>query len=114
MKELTDLEGLESCLNASNTAPVVIFKHSTSCSISAGAYENVRQFLSQPPDACPEFYMVKVIESRPVSNEIASRLGVQHRSPQIILVKDGQPLWSASHYGINVDAISGALKMERG
>lgn len=114
MKELIDIEELEACLAASNAAPVVIFKHSTACPISAGAYQNVQRFLSQPPGDCPEFYLVKVIESRPVSNEIASRLGVQHKSPQIILVKDGQPLWSASHYGIHVDAIAAALKEKRG
>lgn len=114
MIELTDLDGLEACLAASDSAPVVIFKHSTTCSISAGAYQETQQFLSRPPENCPAFYLVKVIESRPVSNEIAARLNIQHRSPQIILVKSRQALWSASHYGINAENIAAALNEKRG
>jgi bacillithiol system protein YtxJ len=113
MIELTDIEGLEACLTASNSAPVVIFKHSTSCGLSAGAYEQVQLFLGAPPANCPPFYLVKVIESRPVSNEIAARLSVQHKSPQMILVKSGQAVWSASHHGINVENITKAVTADQ-
>jgi bacillithiol system protein YtxJ len=49
--------------------------------------------------------MVKVIENRGVSNAVAERLGVEHQSPQMILVKDGQALWSASHHGIHAEKL---------
>jgi len=113
MTELTDLDGLDACLKAAETSPVVIFKHSTSCPISAGAYEQTQQYMNQAPENGPAFYLVKVIESRPVSNAIAERLNVQHKSPQILLVKSGQALWSASHYGITMDNISKALSEKR-
>lgn len=43
---------------------------------------------------------VLVIESRPLSLALADDLGVRHASPQMILVRDGKPIWSTSHYDI--------------
>ena len=88
---------------------MLIFKHSTSCPTSAAAYNRFMKYAAEKGEALPRTYLVKVIESRPVSNAIAARLGVTHQSPQIILVKDEKALWSASHYGIHGQAIDDAL-----
>ena len=53
--------------------------------------------------------LVKVIEDRQVSNQIADQLQLQHKSPQLILLQDGAVKWSASHYGIYADAIQNAV-----
>ena len=108
MKELTSQQDWDACLAQSEDAPVFVFKHSTTCPISAGAYKRVQDFTKEHDDI-PEFVLVKVIESRPVSNAIAESLGVRHQSPQLILVKDGKSVWSASHHGIHGDAIEKAL-----
>ena len=108
MIALTSLDALDACLTASQQKPVFIFKHSTTCPISAEAYQQVATYASTAGPGDPEVYMVKVIEDRPVSNQIAQELQVTHQSPQLILVKDRKASWSASHYGINAERIRAA------
>lgn len=83
-----------------------IYKHSTQCSVSAGAHAEVESFLSARPEAV--VHRVLVIESRPVSNLIATELGIGHASPQLILVRDGKPVWSASHGDITLSRVEEA------
>ena len=109
MEQIAAIEQLGSAIEASRTAPVFIFKHSTTCPVSAHAIERVNEYVSAAGDRGPAFYMVKVIESRVVSNEIANRLGVQHESPQLILVKDGKAVWDESHYRIDSTGIAEAV-----
>ena len=111
VKELTTIEEWEACLSASQTRPLFILKHSTRCPISAGTHDAVVRFIAKAGATGPEFCMVKVVESRPISNAIADALGVEHKSPQLILLKDGQAVWSASHYGINAENIAEAIKL---
>ena len=107
MTELKSIEDFEAVLEASNTAPQLIFKHSTTCPISASAHRRVTDYL-KAGDVAP-CHIVRVIESRPVSNAIAQRLGVTHQSPQMILLKDGAALWDTSHGDISSNTISAAM-----
>lgn len=86
-----------------------MFKHSTTCPISARASDRVRKYEDGAGPDAPEIVMVKVIESRPVSNAIATQLGVTHQSPQMILIKDGAAVWNASHHLIQVESIEEAV-----
>jgi bacillithiol system protein YtxJ len=108
MIEVTDLSGLDTAFAASDAQPVLVLKHSTRCPISAGAYQRVAAWLDGNASA-PAVYLVKVIESRTVSNAVAERLGVTHQSPQIILVRNGRAAWNASHSAITSTAIEHAL-----
>lgn len=109
MNSLTSLDELDACLALSDDRPVLIFKHSTACPISSQAYSEVAKYIQHAAESDPPVYMVKVIEDRPVSNQIADTLALQHRSPQLILVKDRAAAWSSSHYGINEQAIRDAV-----
>lgn len=110
MKELKSLQDWEACLEASARNPVFVFKHSTSCPISGAAHSRVVEYDNQNGGNGSDIFMVKVIESRPVSNQIAGDLGVQHQSPQIILVKDKASVWSASHHGVRGERMQEALE----
>ena len=57
--------------------------------------ENLRHFESPI-----ERYLVKVIENRPLSNEISSDLGIQHESPQAFVIANSDVVWNASHWKI--------------
>lgn len=103
--EISTLPEWENVLKKSKDQPVLIFKHSTTCPVSAAAY---REFTSFKSDV--ETYLVKVIESRPVSNEIESILGVQHKSPQIFLISDEKPVWHESHWNITETKIGQAIE----
>ena len=41
--------------------------------------------------------------------EAATRLGVRHETPQAIVLRDGKPVWKASHFRITADALTQAL-----
>lgn len=109
MKELATPEELKAAIEQSDQQPIFLFKHSTACPISAGAYSRVRDFLQEAADA-PPFFLIKVIESRPLSNQIASQLNVRHQSPQLILVHRREALWDVSHNAIDAAAIQEALR----
>ncbi len=93
--------------------PVIIFKHSTTCPISAAAFHAYESFLEEYDRMNNaheiDFSALKVIESRPVSLYLAKKLGVAHKSPQILLLKDGEVLWHESHWQITKEAIKKAL-----
>ena len=109
MKELVSLQDWDVCLAESEAKAVFVLKHSTRCPISSGAYGRVAAYEEQPAEAGPLFHLVKVIESRPVSNAITSDLGLEHASPQLILVKNRQAVWFASHYDIQPERIADAV-----
>lgn len=109
MKEILNVADVDAALASSETAPLFLFKHSTTCPISAAAHRQVAEYQKGAPEGSPAFRLVKVIESRPASNEIAARLGVTHQSPQLILVDKGKAVWNASHGAITVNAITDAV-----
>ncbi|MFC5403175.1 bacillithiol system redox-active protein YtxJ [Cohnella soli] len=109
INQLTTLEQWEGALQASSGKPLLVFKHSTSCPISAGAREELAHFIEDAKTENVDYAIVHVIEDRPVSNAIADRLGVKHASPQAILVKDGEPVWNESHWRITYDFLTEKL-----
>ena len=108
-KEILIRQHFQQALKASTKSPVLIFKHSTECSISAGAYQRLGAWLDEQGKAAPEVYLVKVIERRPVSKEIEAGLKVKHESPQIILIKDKKSVWHLSQGAIDAAAIEKAF-----
>ncbi|WP_276352653.1 bacillithiol system redox-active protein YtxJ [Cohnella caldifontis] len=100
MNQLTSLEQWKEALRKSSDRPLLVFKHSTSCPISAGAHEDLVQYVKDSVQPNVDFTIVHVIEDRPVSNAIAEELGVQHKSPQAILVQGGKPVWNDSHWNL--------------
>lgn len=109
LKELLEIDELNEVWEASNEKPVLLFKQSTTCPISAEAFGEFNNFLDGNDANIGAFY-VKVRESRPVSNQISEELGIQHQSPQILLVKNKEAVWNASHTKITVDSIKEALQ----
>lgn len=108
INELTTLEHWYGAWERSMQEPILVFKHSTSCLISARAFRHVKAFQKIEADkiAC---YMVKVIESRAVSNEIAKDTNIPHKSPQIFLIHKKQIVWNTSHWTITKHRIKEAV-----
>ena len=112
IRQLTTVEQWNETLRRSGDRPVLVFKHSTQCPISAGAHEALLHYVEdtgRAGQAPCEFAIVHVIEDRPVSNAIAEATGIKHESPQAILLRDGEPLWHASHWTITYDFLSEKL-----
>ncbi|HWV67096.1 bacillithiol system redox-active protein YtxJ [Chitinophaga sp.] len=101
-KTLTSEEQLSDINAASAHQPVVIYKHSTRCSISSMAKARLER------SAVPEgltFYYLDLIAYRPVSNKIAEIYHVQHESPQVLVIRNGECVYNESHGGIVMDEI---------
>ncbi len=62
------------------------------------------------PELQPETWFLDLLAHRDLSAAIAAELGVQHQSPQVILVRNGQAVYSASHSAISPEAIAAALE----
>lgn len=98
-RALTDLGQLNEIVNESTEKPVVIFKHSTRCSISRMALRQFEQEFDLEEKVVP--YYLDLLEHRDISNEIANRFGVYHQSPQLILIKAGKAIYDRSHESID-------------
>jgi bacillithiol system protein YtxJ len=99
--QLTHLEQLDDIIHLSNEKPAVIFKHSTRCSISRMALKQFENEFDLTDKITP--YFLDLLEHRPISNEIANLFGVQHQSPQTIVVKAGKAIHDASHSDIDAE-----------
>lgn len=100
---LTDLGQLNEIINESVTKPVAIFKHSTRCSVSRMA---LRQFENEfDLSNKVTLYFLDLLNHRDVSNEIATRFGVEHQSPQLILINNGKAVYDASHSSIDAESL---------
>ena len=103
-RKLTDLGQLNELTDLSFEKPVLIFKHSTRCSISRFAlkqFENEFDFSNEVLQP----YFLDLLEYRSISNEIASRFGVFHQSPQILVIREGKSVYDASHDAIAVSEV---------
>lgn len=107
--EITTLDEWKNIREQSAERGKVVFKHSTTCPVSANALNEFEQYLGKQPNDSVDYYLVKVIETRPVSNQIAEDLGVKHESPQIIYVKDKEKYWTASHWAITTEHMTAVL-----
>ena len=94
---------LDEIIALSKEKPVLIFKHSTRCRISRFAlkqFENEFDLQNQI-----DAYFLDLLEIRDISNEIASRFGIMHQSPQLLLIKEGKVLYDASHSDIQANEL---------
>ncbi|XEC96940.1 bacillithiol system redox-active protein YtxJ [Paenibacillus tarimensis] len=109
IRPLVSVEEWNEALKASEQQPLLVFKHSTRCPVSSGAHDELMNFLEDARN--PKFYavLVRVIEERPVSNTIAEGLGLQHASPQAILIEDGKVTWYATHWDITYSVLEEQL-----
>lgn len=97
--DLTDLGQLNQIIQDSAEKPVVVFKHSTRCSVSRMALKQFENEFNLMDEV--DTYFLDLISYRDVSNEIASRFQVVHQSPQLVLIKDGKSIYDASHSEID-------------
>ena len=102
--ELTDLAQLDEIIAVSNEKPVAIFKHSTRCSVSRMALKQFENQFNSLDKVTP--YFLDLIAHRDISNEIATRFGVYHQSPQLILIKDGKAIYNVSHSDIDAEELA--------
>ena len=105
--ELTDLGQLNEIMDLSHQQPVIIFKHSTRCSISRMALKQFENEYDLEGSVTP--YFLDLINHRDISNEIATRFEVYHQSPQLLLIKEGKSVYDVSHSDIDAVELKGRV-----
>jgi len=95
-------------MNQSHDKPILIFKHSTRCIISAMVLRELEANAEKLTEL-GHWYYLDLIANRDCSNKIAQELKVVHQSPQLIIVRNGVVLWDASHQAITPETILDAL-----
>ncbi len=98
---------LEAIIDRSRVVPCLILKHSTSCPISSMAKRRLEMNWDVPAEKM-ELYYLDLLRHRDISNQIAEEFGVRHESPQVLLIRDGESVYDASHLGIRADLLASA------
>ena len=89
----------------SHVKPVLIFKHSTRCSVSSMSLDRLLRNWKTTDEDRVSPYFLDLISYRSLSDQIEKEFGIPHESPQVILVKGGKAVYDDSHFGISYNEI---------
>ncbi len=98
-----DVAALDPLFARSEDGSVLLFLHDGGCPISAAAYRQMTRLGGEVP-------LVDVRRSKDISRAIEQRTAVRHESPQVIVLRHGRAIWSASHYAITTDSVAAAAR----
>lgn len=107
-QEIHSLNELEAMLQTSHEQPVLFFKHSNACPISFRALGEFQKYLETEARPDVQHALIVVQKAREASNKLAAFTGIQHESPQVIIVRDGKPVWDESHFKLKSEALAAA------
>lgn len=102
-KALDNLKQLSEIKEISNTQNVLIFKHSTRCSVSRMALKQFENEYKNQHNTAN--YFLDLLNFKEISNEISTVFSIKHESPQILLIKNEVCVYSASHSDIDASVL---------
>lgn len=108
-KMLTSVEQLKEVIEGSHEKPVLVFKHSTRCSISIMALNGFQRSWTGTPEQM-DIYYLDLLNHRDVSNAIAEETHVPHQSPQVIVLKNKEVVYTATHSSIDARSALNSIK----
>jgi len=88
---------------------VLLFKHSTRCSISDMVLGRLERSWKLSAETLP-VYFLDLIAYKTLSNEIASMYVVVHESPQVLIIKNGKCIYTTSHSDISFAGIQSVIQ----
>ncbi|MBA4302040.1 bacillithiol system protein YtxJ [Algoriphagus alkaliphilus] len=103
--KLTTAAQIQEIKALSVTKPVLIFKHSTRCSVSSISLDRLMRNWKTADEAKVVPYFLDLIANRSLSNQIEEEFNIPHESPQVIIIRNGQSVYDTSHYGISYPEI---------
>lgn len=104
--QLENEQQIDQIIIESQKQPILIFKHSTRCSISSTVLARLeRNWLKNNDSEKIQAYYLDLIRFRSVSDSLARIFGVEHESPQVLLIYNESCIYSTSHLDINADTI---------
>lgn len=103
--KLTSVEQVNEIVEESKTVFVLIFKHSTRCSISATSLARLERNWNRQELGSIKPYYLDLISFREVSNLIAQKFHVEHQSPQLLIIENGKSVFDRSHLDIDYTSV---------
>ena len=100
-QHLTEDTHISDIHEASFQQPILIYKHSTRCSISSMVLYRLERAWVADEMQITQPYFLDLITYRTLSNEIAKSYDVRHESPQLLLISKGECMYNCSHGSIN-------------
>ncbi len=104
-KQLEHVSQIEEMKEESKQYPILIFKHSTRCSISSMVWERLKRNWKREDSGKIKPYFLDLITYREISDLISKEFGIYHESPQVMIIKGGRVTYNNSHMGINYQDI---------
>ena len=108
--ELKEEVEVEKIKELSHTQPILIFKHSTRCSISSAALGRLERNWKDAEAGTLLPYYLDLISYRPISKLIQDTFHVEHESPQVLIIQNGKSIYNASHTDIVYKDIIESIK----
>ena len=107
---LEELNQLPDLIKESNEKKILIFKHSTRCSISRAALDRLERNWDDTEIDEVKPYFLDLLANRSLSNTIAEQFNVEHQSPQVLIISQGKSVFDRSHFDIDFKNLKSVLK----
>ena len=104
-KNLTSPDQLDEIDVLSRSQGVLIYKHSTRCHICTMALGRIERSWGEDDYTKMRPYFLDVLKNRETSEAVARRYGVEHQSPQVLVISNGACVHHQSHSSISYSEV---------
>ncbi len=105
MNEITTIEQWDKLLKDSYKKSIILYKHSDNCHVCVESQKELENGISNGKIK-EKVNKILVPKYREIADQISQDLSLEHESPQLVIVKEGQVLYFANHLDINSDDIA--------
>lgn len=105
VRNLTTPEAVQEFLASYPTS--VVFKAGT-CHKTMQGFGNLQEQLESREDLMVG--LIRVVEWRPASNLVSELTGIRHESPQVILFRDGKPVFEVNNWDITPEVLAAGFE----
>jgi bacillithiol system protein YtxJ len=103
--DLPDEGALELIDERSRQQPVLLFKNSPQCLVSSTMLRRFEHDWTKHDLVPAAPFLLDVLAQRTLSQQLARHYGVPHASPQLLVIRHGKCVHSASHFEIRLEHV---------
>jgi bacillithiol system protein YtxJ len=96
---LNSLEQIKTIKELSKSETILVFKHSTRCSISSMVIKRFENLFDSSMNNIKVYYL-DLLNFRAISDEVGYSFQAQHQSPQLLIIRNEVAVLNVSHYDI--------------
>lgn len=109
---INSLSDWEDLIEKSKDEPVVVLRIGNDDTISSTIHGLIRQAADKGELFRP-IHMLIVQDHRDISDQVTIDTGVEHETPQVIILRSGHSVYNANHYGIKIQDIKDAIERNK-